>query len=1531
MTDKRKAQLGFEVDGSGAKAGFDQVKQGAADTAKVVVDAGKTAGKGLDAIGDGAKRAADSLTREESRIAAAIKRTVFNFETLDKTASQKFELKIDQRGLDATKFEPALARLRDLEGGLQRTGVSAAQTAAALRLVPAQFTDIATSLAGGQSPLTVLLQQGGQLKDSFGGIGPAARALGGYVAGLVNPFTLAAGAAGALAFAYFKGAGEGEEFRKQIILSGNAAGVTAGQLQAMAVSISGVVGTQGKASEVLAQLVATGRVAQDRLQGAATSIITMSQATGVATDELVKDFASLGKAPTESVAKLDEKYRFLTAAVYEQIAALERQGRVEEAAALAQRTLSDTLDSRGKAVIENLGSLERAWKFVKDGAKEAWDAMLGVGREDTLEQQLKALTDRRQKLAGSTIYSPYESKQSILDKTDREIANVRAQIEDQAAKARQQKEKEAQRQRGVEAQRELEAQNRQFMTSLQKREADLEQYRRRVAELRAVNPGSDLLKPEVIASNEAAIRDKYADKGAARRAAKDAKDAQAEINRALALVDDLSAKQDGFAANYGEQVALLSNAMRSGALSSEQYGRAMELLLQRQPFAIEQTRRQAEIEREFQADRKRRFEEIERQYQQETRAAEQSAKAVIDRAQSMADEELAIQRSIALNVSLAQALSDVRVERLAATRDQALKNGEQERADAISAEIEATRKLAALTDRKAGRDAASDAMKDLLKGDVGTNFGAGFDKASASLGTFVEQFGRLAKLQEDYTKAKQADNLSDEQRAALDSAFVTRQVGGYASLAGAAKGFFKEQTEGYKALQAAEQVLRAVELASSVARIAAKFAEGQAEAAVGVANQASGDPYTAFPRMAAMAATMAALGFAVAGAFGGGSSAPVSNKGTGTVLGDPEAASESITKAIDDLSDIDTMTMRYSAAMAASLRNIEGNIGGLAALLVQSGGLEASAAGIETGFKQDALGRFISGAGAQLASMVGGLLGGPVGAIAGGILGGFAAKAIGNLFGTKTTIIGQGLTGGAQSVGSILDSGFDASYFNDIQTKKKAFGITYSTSNSSRYSNADPLLERQISTIFGGFANALVAAATPLGRNLDQVTGAIRGFVVDIGRIDLKGLTGEQISERLTNVFSAAGDRLAGFALSGLEDFQKVGEGYLQTVLRTASGVEEATVTLRRFGITAINYNQILNKQGDVAAELVRDSLLATEALGGVADVLKVIDGGASDIASAYKGLTDARLSLQLLGFNAQAIGFDLLQGAGGLEALTDSLKAFEEGFLSESAQVDVQVQRIAKQFQVLGFALPSSGDAFAALVRGIDTSTASGRELLGNVLQLSGGFSELLKAVQDVGSGIQSEIERIRGLTGSGGSYSLAQLQADFAVKTAQARAGDQVAIDALPKVSKALLDASQAQASSSLEVARLQASTLASLEQTLKSITDPSARLKSIQGFASGGDFSGGWRLVGERGPELEATGAARIFDASTTAQILAGGAGNAELVPLMRQVLATLDQLRADQVTGDVTLARNTGQLLRALERVTEEDALKVRSVT
>ena len=110
--------------------------------------------------------------------------------------------------------------------------MSAAQTAAALRGVPAQFTDIATSLQSGQKPMTVLLQQGGAAKDMFGGVGAAAKAVGGYVASLVNPVTIAAAAVGGIGYAPLLRT-DGR-VPQNLILTGNISGLTTDKFNAMA-------------------------------------------------------------------------------------------------------------------------------------------------------------------------------------------------------------------------------------------------------------------------------------------------------------------------------------------------------------------------------------------------------------------------------------------------------------------------------------------------------------------------------------------------------------------------------------------------------------------------------------------------------------------------------------------------------------------------------------------------------------------------------------------------------------------------------------------------------------------------------------------------------------------------------------------------------------------------------------------------------------------------------------------------------------------------------------------------------------------------------------------------------------------------------------------------------------------------------------------------------------------------------------------------------------------------------------------------
>lgn len=284
---------------------------------------------------------------------------------------------------------------------LTKGGLTAKQYAANLRGVPAQFTDIAVSLQAGQNPLTVFLQQGGQLKDMFGGAGEAARALGGYVLGLVNPFTVAAAAAAVLALAYKQGSDEATAFQNALILSGNAAGTSAQELAGLAETVSESVGTVGKAAAVLAQLAASSRIPVAAFDDIAIAAIKFEEATGQAAEETVKNFEKIAKDPAKAIRELNDSMNFLTTSTYAQIEALQRQGDVAGAANLAEQAYAEALTSRSNKINENLGYVETAWKIVKNAAKDAWDAILDIGRENTLDAKLKDLNNQLLEIANA--------------------------------------------------------------------------------------------------------------------------------------------------------------------------------------------------------------------------------------------------------------------------------------------------------------------------------------------------------------------------------------------------------------------------------------------------------------------------------------------------------------------------------------------------------------------------------------------------------------------------------------------------------------------------------------------------------------------------------------------------------------------------------------------------------------------------------------------------------------------------------------------------------------------------------------------------------------------------------------------------------------------------------------------------------------------------------------------------------------------------------------------------------------------------
>lgn len=405
MTDYKK-QIALSADASGVEAGVGKAKRSLADLGVAAVTEGKKAADGISSIGKGSDTSAAKLDASTKNMIGSIQRTTAALEAGGRSGSKYFETLAAQRGIDPNALKPYLAQLDAVNAkqaaakvaldatapSLGKVGISAAQTAAALRGVPAQFTDIVTSLQGGQAPLTVFLQQGGQLKDMFGGLGPAARALGGYIASLVTPLTLAAAGVGVLAYAYYQASQRNLEFNKALITTGNYAGTTAGQLDALSKKIAGTIGTQGQAADALTALAATGRIAGESLEQVATAIVAQNKGAGTAIKELVAEYVKLAEEPTKASAKLNESLNYLNLATYERIRALEDQGRQEEAAALAQSTYATAAINRFKQVQEQAGLLSRALSGLKGVATGMWEAVAGglasIGAQQTAAEKL---------------------------------------------------------------------------------------------------------------------------------------------------------------------------------------------------------------------------------------------------------------------------------------------------------------------------------------------------------------------------------------------------------------------------------------------------------------------------------------------------------------------------------------------------------------------------------------------------------------------------------------------------------------------------------------------------------------------------------------------------------------------------------------------------------------------------------------------------------------------------------------------------------------------------------------------------------------------------------------------------------------------------------------------------------------------------------------------------------------------------------------------------------------------------------------
>lgn len=1214
----KQVEFGIRVsvkDGAAAVSDIKDIGDAAVQTADKVEDAGRAMSTSLQA---GAK-----ATRDASEATAAL--------TKASQEAAKAGIGFQQSTQNNVHHTRALE-------------VTAKQTANAMRMLPAQFTDVATQLAGGQNPLLILLQQGGQVKDSFGGIGPMFQGIAAAITPTIAVTATAAAGVAALALAYKSGSAEVDAYNKAIIMSGNVAGTTAGQMQAMAARIDDVVGTQAAAADALAQMAGSGRVAARDLERLSTVALQLERDGGQAVAETVKQFAELGKAPVEASAKLNEQYNYLTVAVYEQIRALRDQGREQEAASLAQNTFAEAMDARTKKLNENLGSIERAWRGIKSAASEAVDAMLSIGRVKGIDEQLKAVTANVDALQAK--FDDRQRRGLATGDIARRLAAVK-ELQDSLRETQRLEERSAAQQADQAATNKAGISASTFLQKLdgEKRGIDrvkdaLADYRREVEAYNKANPANPRTDAQ-IAEDEAFIRKKYTAKGNTSNSAGIANREVAELRALIATQDQLTASLE----KYGLQADKVSAGDRKVAAIQAQLALAQrdrtgklsdaalqEQLVEAQRLAAAE-KRNAEMTKSLQL--------------QADISAEVTKWANATQAgQALLDEEAALfgKSAEARRIAAAQLKVDAELRAFLAQQQQKGQQLMPAEIALLTQEAEARKQNIATIEGQRQALAGAEQLRQENRRFAAEAIDNERDRVAALLEIDADMWRERIRLAGDGTEAqKQLQTefdqwysnrvnkpMLDESRRAVDQ--INNDF---------REGFRNMMNDGRGAW------------GSFTRSLATTFKTHVADAIY----KSLAQPYVV--NIATNVVGMLGIG---GGSPTAGIASAAANGGVTSLLSAGKTAFDLISGGFQSVfSNLGEVVMNLGNAVGSSSINSFG--AGMAGVenAGMAGTLGQAASGLGTMAAGYYAGRAISGgyslnggsgnSTVNIGAVAGAVLGGPIGAAIGSIIGG----AVNRLFGRKPK---EQTSFGFQ--GNFTDTGFtDGLSFS--RWKQKG-GVFRSDKEGTDYA---ALKDDFVATLNDGYkaiTDATSGYAKTLGLNAEAIKGYTKGVVID--------LTGDQAkdAEILSKVFGDISNEMAGSLIPNFAQFAKRGEDasmVLQHLATNYAAVDAVMATLNRTlgatGIASVEArNRLVELNGGIEGLVAGTSFFAQNFL-----------TEAERIAPVMKSVTSTMAELGLASVDTKEEFKNLVLG------LVDSGRVATE----EGAKLYAKLMAIAPQF----------------------------------------------------------------------------------------------------------------------------------------------------------------------------------------------------------------------------------------------------------
>ena len=646
---------------------------------------------------------------------------------------------------------------------------------------------------------------------------------------------------------------------------------------------------------------------------------------------------------------------------------------------------------------------------------------------------------------------------------------------------------------------------------------------------------------------------------------------------------------------------------------------------------------------------------------------------------------------------------------------------------------------------------------------------------SAVFGTMGENIGKAAEVmlgfaQNSQTRLQAEKDLANNPKAteadriALSKKNAKAEIADLASIASASKKLFAEKSAGYK-------ILDTVEKASHLASMAMTLKETGTKISAWVTETAAKETAESAQTGATIAGTMARVGAYIAdiygktigqlgpiagpvvatglvammlaalGGEGGGSSAapaaPTAEdsrkyQGTGMqwdqgagswqetnsgVFGDPSARNNTISKSIELMSGFAKPQFSLTSKMVQLLTNIDNSLSGATSLLTATGFNPKIGAPSTSG---KTAGMFDS------VPLIGGVLNNLLG------MGGETVT-------TSTT--GKGVSFANQSVkdsiNNLIVTGFE-NYNTHYSGSSGFLGIGATASGdvaNTKSFNIDAQFGKQIALTIKQFKELSVQLGETFGTATPQAIAALDELKNGLGSIDLLGMTLDEQSTLISAKLGQLGDSMVkSIVPKDLAAYSRSGETFATTVMRVASAIEVSKVYTDKLGISLINYNDIANKNAvDTTAQMVKESISRTEVSSGLRTLIDSFQGTAEEIATFYEQMVDLRISFKVLGISSNTVNSALIRGAGGADALMSSMNTFTSSFLSKSEQTAIKQAKMDAEFAKLGRSTPKTAAEFKNLVLSLRDGGDATSELLGRVLLLSQGMSELVNTTNNV------------------------------------------------------------------------------------------------------------------------------------------------------------------------------------------------------